>query len=141
MYNCYESKENVDTSNLNTGHRDSIVNCVKDTEVCDENSFSLHSHDSTVTSLRNRNKGRLVCNGSADSDRTESEDASSEAVSSSNGTPITESPVWCMDFCNDLIILGCADGRIEFWEASSGKFMVSYLKFLKMCAQMYMTRK
>ncbi|CAH4038841.1 unnamed protein product [Pieris brassicae] len=35
--------------------------------------------------------------------------------------PIKESPVWSMDYCNDLIILGCADGRLEFWEATSGK--------------------
>ncbi|VVD04138.1 unnamed protein product [Leptidea sinapis] len=35
--------------------------------------------------------------------------------------PFGDSPVWCADFCNDLIVLGCADGRLEFWEATSSK--------------------
>lgn len=131
LYNCYESKENVDTSNLNGKIEEPIVNSVKDTEVCDDNDFFLlQSNNSSVTSLRNRNKGRLVSNNGVESVRTESEFMESEAVMNTNGTPITESPVWCMDFCNDLIILGCADGRIEFWEASSGKFMVIILYFV-----------
>lgn len=106
--------------------RGSIVNCDKDKEVCDENIFLMHADESAVPSLRNRNKSRLVCNNGAENVRTESEVTNTEAVTNTywKGTPITESPVWCMDFCNDLIILGCADGRIEFWEASSGKFMV-----------------
>lgn len=41
------------------------------------------------------------------------------------GRAVNESPVWCMDFCNDLIILGCADGRLEIWDANSGKLKVS----------------
>lgn len=36
---------------------------------------------------------------------------------------IEESPIWCMDYCNDLIILGCADGRLEFWEVTNCKLM------------------
>ncbi|KAL0902641.1 hypothetical protein ABMA27_000465 [Loxostege sticticalis] len=125
LYNRYESKENVDTSNINMSQRGSIVNCDKDKEVCDENIFLMHADESAVPSLRNRNKSRLVCNNGAENVRTESEVTNTEAVTNTywKGTPITESPVWCMDFCNDLIILGCADGRIEFWEASSGKFM------------------
>lgn len=39
-------------------------------------------------------------------------------------TVLSESPVWCMDYCSDLIILGCADGRLEFWEMTSTKLMV-----------------
>ncbi|XP_077302118.1 SREBP cleavage activating protein isoform X2 [Arctopsyche grandis] len=30
--------------------------------------------------------------------------------------------IWCMDFADDLIVLGCSDGRLEFWEASTAKF-------------------
>ncbi|XP_052897024.1 sterol regulatory element-binding protein cleavage-activating protein isoform X1 [Anopheles moucheti] len=32
------------------------------------------------------------------------------------------SPIWCMDFLDNLIVIGCADGRLEFWEGSSGSF-------------------
>ncbi|XP_044267685.1 sterol regulatory element-binding protein cleavage-activating protein [Tribolium madens] len=31
------------------------------------------------------------------------------------------SPIWCMDYLENLIVLGCADGRLEFWEGSSGR--------------------
>lgn len=32
------------------------------------------------------------------------------------------SPIWCLDFQDNLIVIGCADGRIEFWEGMSGNF-------------------
>ncbi|XP_066255136.1 sterol regulatory element-binding protein cleavage-activating protein [Euwallacea similis] len=31
------------------------------------------------------------------------------------------SSVWCMDYVDNLVIVGCADGRLEFWEATSCK--------------------
>ncbi|KAJ8926743.1 hypothetical protein NQ314_020860 [Rhamnusium bicolor] len=31
------------------------------------------------------------------------------------------SPIWCMDYLDNLIVIGCADGRIEFWEGTLGK--------------------
>ncbi|KAJ8916296.1 hypothetical protein NQ315_016437 [Exocentrus adspersus] len=31
------------------------------------------------------------------------------------------SPVWCMDYVDNLIVIGCADGRLEFWEGTTGK--------------------
>lgn len=37
----------------------------------------------------------------------------------------TYAPVWCMDCQNNLIVVGCANGQIEIWEASSGKHKVS----------------
>ncbi|KAM3968582.1 LOW QUALITY PROTEIN: SREBP cleavage activating protein [Aphomia sociella] len=108
----YEAKENVDTSNLNiseqTGHSD------RDTE---ENIFVFNSN--TTSSLRNRNK----LNYNSDKVRTEPSEVDKVTNLNWRGKAIQESPVWCMDFCNDLIILGCADGRLEFWEASSRRIM------------------
>ncbi|KAJ8980052.1 hypothetical protein NQ317_012892 [Molorchus minor] len=31
------------------------------------------------------------------------------------------SPIWCMDYLDNLIVIGCADGRLEFWEGTTGK--------------------
>ncbi|KAG8338714.1 hypothetical protein J6590_000393 [Homalodisca vitripennis] len=31
------------------------------------------------------------------------------------------SPIWCLDCQNNLIVVGCASGHIEIWEATSGK--------------------
>lgn len=31
-------------------------------------------------------------------------------------------PIWCMDCIDNLIVIGCADGRLEFWEGTTAKF-------------------
>ncbi|KAJ8666955.1 hypothetical protein QAD02_008617 [Eretmocerus hayati] len=32
------------------------------------------------------------------------------------------SAIWCMDYQENLIVVGCADGSLEFWEGTTGKF-------------------
>lgn len=34
------------------------------------------------------------------------------------------SPIWCIDYSDNLIVIGCADGRMEFWESSTGEVKV-----------------
>ncbi|XP_018321983.1 sterol regulatory element-binding protein cleavage-activating protein [Agrilus planipennis] len=36
------------------------------------------------------------------------------------------SPIWCMDYVDNLIAIGCADGTLEFWEGTTGKFKCLY---------------
>ncbi|XP_035792380.1 sterol regulatory element-binding protein cleavage-activating protein-like [Anopheles albimanus] len=36
------------------------------------------------------------------------------------------SPIWCLDFLDNLIVIGCADGRLEFWEGTTGSFKCIY---------------
>lgn len=123
LSNCIETKKNVDVSNLNI-ISPNVGSSPKSNDICDEDIFIFNSSEKYVNSVRNRSKNKLVYEGPKFGD-----DPDNDAVSNLNwrGKAIKESPVWCMDFCNDLIILGCADGRIEFWEASSGKLMVSSL--------------
>lgn len=33
-------------------------------------------------------------------------------------------PIWCMDCKNNLVVLGCIDGCMEFWECASGQLKV-----------------
>lgn len=33
--------------------------------------------------------------------------------------------IWCLDFVDNLVAVGCADGRLEFWEGSTGNEKVS----------------
>lgn len=35
------------------------------------------------------------------------------------------SPIWCMDYQENLIVVGCANGSLEFWEGTTGKFKVN----------------
>lgn len=43
--------------------------------------------------------------------------------------------IWCLDFVDNLIAVGCADGRLEFWEGSTGKEKVRRERggYLKRC--------
>lgn len=36
------------------------------------------------------------------------------------------SPVWTLDFTDNLIVIGCACGRLEFWEATTGTLRTIY---------------
>ncbi|CAG9864006.1 unnamed protein product [Phyllotreta striolata] len=36
------------------------------------------------------------------------------------------SPIWCIDYLDNLIVIGRADGRLEFWEASTGTLKCMY---------------
>lgn len=35
-------------------------------------------------------------------------------------------PIWCMDYLDNLIVIGCADGSMEFWEGTTGRFRCMY---------------
>ncbi|XP_068620764.1 sterol regulatory element-binding protein cleavage-activating protein [Battus philenor] len=112
-YNC-ETKENIDTNNVTMNDGDVGV---KDSEVRSGSVFVFNSNtdDYNFHSVKNRR-------GSKVNRRTHS-DTGSVTDDEGRRRTVDESPVWCIDFCNDLIILGCADGRLEFWEASTGKLM------------------
>lgn len=36
------------------------------------------------------------------------------------------SPIWTLDFIDNLIVIGCADGRLEFWEGTTGSLRTIY---------------
>lgn len=116
----------MDTSNLSISNQDLINNSVKNSDNCDEDIFVFNSSEHSVNSARVKNNDNLTI---SDNVPSVEEDSRNSLVSNLDwrGKAIKESPVWCMDFCNDLIILGCADGRLEFWEASTGKLMVNYI--------------
>lgn len=42
-------------------------------------------------------------------------------------------PIWCIDYTDNLIVLGCASGRLEFWEGTTGKLKVNSQCILLEC--------
>ncbi|XP_034230725.1 sterol regulatory element-binding protein cleavage-activating protein isoform X1 [Thrips palmi] len=40
--------------------------------------------------------------------------------------PVAVPPIWCIDCRENIVVLGCADGRLEFWEGASGRFKCLY---------------
>lgn len=122
----YEVKENVDLSNINPNRQETNPVGRKASNESDKNVFVFNSSSvDTVNSSYIRNKSKL--SNCSITSRTEGSDMNDANSLNWKGKAIRESPVWCMDFCNDLIILGCSDGRLEFWEASSGKLMVRHM--------------
>ncbi|CAH2035548.1 unnamed protein product, partial [Iphiclides podalirius] len=108
--NGVERKVNGDENAVNTCKSD--LSLEEDKE-CNGGVFVFSSSAESASVLRdNRNNGKV---GS----RTDCGDEGSAPRTRA----VSESPVWCMDFCDDLVILGCADGRLELWEASTGKLM------------------
>lgn len=53
-----------------------------------------------------------------------------DSTSSVNANRMTQtshviSVIWCMDYQENLIVVGCANGSLEFWEGTTGRFKVS----------------
>jgi hypothetical protein len=40
------------------------------------------------------------------------------------GTAQQKPPIWCLDCHENLVAIGCANGRLEFWEGTTGTFKV-----------------
>ncbi|KAB0798454.1 hypothetical protein PPYR_09447 [Photinus pyralis] len=47
----------------------------------------------------------------------------SESSTTSNGK---SAPIWCTDYVDNLIVIGCSDGSLEFWEGTTGNFRCLY---------------
>ncbi|KAL4717852.1 hypothetical protein ACJJTC_001001, partial [Scirpophaga incertulas] len=115
-----ESKENVDTNNINLSSQEK--GAIKDSQL-DDNIILLPTEDNVNNIINNNSKRRVASNSSIE--RGNNERINAEDKSDGTMSGLSYSPVWCMDFTNDLIIIGCADGRIEFWDAVSGELKVS----------------
>lgn len=63
--------------------------------------------------------GRLNSLGSTSSINTDRTIQTSHVISA----------IWCMDYQENLIVVGCANGSLEFWEGTTGRFKVSHAKY------------
>ncbi|KAG8239294.1 hypothetical protein J437_LFUL019075 [Ladona fulva] len=70
------------------------------------------------------NRSPLLSNAEGQSVGTISQNGSSDRLRIGSGAP----PVWCIDFRDNLITLGCANGHMELWDGSTGKFKVFRLE-------------
>lgn len=51
------------------------------------------------------------------------------------GEGVEVSQVWCMDYSDNLIAVGCSDGQIEFWEGTTGKLRVRFKIILRIVSK------
>lgn len=57
-------------------------------------------------------------------DRRESSRGSTSDSGAIKCANATLQPIWCVEYLDNLIVIGCADGRLEFWEATTGRLKV-----------------
>lgn len=51
---------------------------------------------------------------------------SNGSINHSGSSKTYSSPIWALDFIDNLIAIGCADGRLEFWEGTTGSIKCIY---------------
>lgn len=53
-----------------------------------------------------------------------SSDFGGSAGAVNNMDSVEDSQIWCIDYLDNLIVIGCKNGRLEVWEGTTGKFKV-----------------
>ncbi|XP_067004981.2 sterol regulatory element-binding protein cleavage-activating protein isoform X2 [Anabrus simplex] len=104
----------------------------------DKFSYNVRTRDKSVSAVWSaRNSQHLRYSASVDNSSLDGScrtlQGSFHSMSGPSATSIAEKgrsptdsayvpPIWCVDCHENLVVLGCANGRLEFWEGSVGKF-------------------
>lgn len=88
-------------------------------------SYDKHFEPVSVKSEASKNMSRMssVSNVSNPKAYCNSNGSIDSSVSAKNYSPPR---IWALDFIDNLIAIGCADGRLEFWEGTTGSFKCIY---------------
>lgn len=144
FFHRYENKNQsyngeIQLSEFKNSQNDSLI--ISDKCSLNSNVYNTHDIDESSQKYYNESLNRCAPN-SPDVDShltTHVLDKRKERFSHfnnifSNNTEINDKlnhqinkPIWCIDCKNNIIVLGCADGILEFWECSSGKLKVLLL--------------
>ncbi|CAO1392652.1 unnamed protein product [Diamesa tonsa] len=94
--------------------------------VNDGNCNNTNSNVINKTNVQRSNS--LNNNNDTDSDNVRSSENITKSTISldTKSQYYSSSPIWSLDFIDNLIVIGCADGRIEFWEGTTGYFKCIY---------------
>lgn len=88
------------------------INCQSDSIKCKSKDFS-------------RTKCDLDKNCFNHSDNSELSSFTRQSSDCDKFSDFGISSIWCIDYLDDLIVAGCADGRLEFWEVNTHKLKVN----------------
>lgn len=101
--------------------------CCVDASIADNESLFISNEVNGQVILKKFSDS--PCNRYVSNDLESTSDPSHLSDSLNDMTFVSPPAIWCMDIMDDIIVIGCSNGRLEFWEASSGKLKVSYFKF------------
>lgn len=82
------------------------------------------SKDETKNSISDNNLKRRNTKYSLESQENNENDSFDKENKGCDRTNYKLSSVWCMDYAENLIVIGCADGRLELWEGTTGVLKV-----------------
>ncbi|XP_043261017.1 sterol regulatory element-binding protein cleavage-activating protein [Colletes gigas] len=89
----------------------------------DQYKYLIEEHNKSIDKLQKSESLEQLCvpNGRLNSS------GFLDSISSLNGDRTVQfsqmiSPIWCMDYQENLIVVGCANGSLEFWEGTTGRF-------------------
>lgn len=97
--------------------------------------YSNHNFDAQLKMDNINNISNTVKSRSKDNTRTNNSLESDCLIDCNNSNSelftrqcsecdIELSQIWCVDYLDNLIVAGCADGRLEFWEVNTNKLKV-----------------
>lgn len=98
---------------------------------CEINSSSTSSIDGGGLNLKHHQQHRNYVNSFSSNNSSTStlnRINSSDNVNciQQHNNNMKSSPIWSLDFIDNLIVIGCADGRLEFWEGTTGSLRTVY---------------
>jgi WD domain, G-beta repeat len=79
------------------------------------NSSSSNNNNNNIINLIKNDLSRMHSNSKNSSDNV-----------NNSHQQYKSSPIWTLDFIDNLIVIGCADGRLEFWEGTTGNLRTIY---------------
>ncbi|CRK90733.1 CLUMA_CG004425, isoform A [Clunio marinus] len=94
-----------------------MTNHSSEGEIVANGAIGINNNNNNINSFNQINVNHKLHNG-----------CSSDSINSlnSSATSYNTSPIWALDFIDNLIAIGCADGRLEFWEGTTGSFKCIY---------------
>ena len=104
-------------------------NCEQGFDFGDQYKHLFEEHNKSMDELRNSESLEHLCNANGKLNSSGLVDNIS-MLNTDKNVQIAHivSPIWCMDYQENLIVVGCANGSLEFWEGTTGKFKVNIKK-------------
>ncbi|XP_006568073.1 sterol regulatory element-binding protein cleavage-activating protein isoform X2 [Apis mellifera] len=98
-------------------------NCEQGFDFGDQYKHLFEEHNKSMDELRNSESLEHLCNANGKLNSSGLVDNIS-MLNTDKNVQIAHivSPIWCMDYQENLIVVGCANGSLEFWEGTTGKF-------------------
>ncbi|XP_076652872.1 SREBP cleavage activating protein [Halictus rubicundus] len=88
----------------------------------DQYKYLFEEHNKSIDELQMSESAEQLCMPSGRLNRCGLVDSASSLSTDKTVQYAQVSAIWCMDYQENLIVVGCANGSLEFWEGTTGRF-------------------